>query len=109
VVALGWPIARFLRPVAADAVWQGSLPASFVVGLGVLMVKPWKARKVMEWPMALFGVQGLTLFAAGVVAAVVYSRVHPDSIGFAMALMVTFVGCWVVVAKVFSRALAPPG
>lgn len=108
VVVLGWPIARVVRPAAMDAVWMGGPPAAFVVGLGILVAKPWKPRKVVDWPMAMFGVQGATLFTAGVVAAVIFSQTRPDPIGFAAALMATFVGSWVVVAKVFSRALIGP-
>ncbi len=92
VAVLGWAVARFVRPVAMDAVWLGGPPAAFVVGLGVLVAKPWKPRRVMDWPMAMFGIQGATLFAAGVVAAVIYSQTRPDAIGFSLALMVTFMG-----------------
>ena len=108
VVALGWLIARILRPAAMDAVWLGGPPAAVVVCLGILIVKPWKPRKVVEWPMVMFGVQGATLFGAGVVAAVIFSQTRPEPIGFAAALMATFVGSWVVVAKVLTRALAVP-
>ena len=108
VASLGWLAARFLRPASMDAVLLGGPPTAVVVCLGILMVNPWKPRKVVEWPMVMFGVQGATLFGAGVVAAVIFSQTRPEPIGFGAALMATFVGSWVVVAKVLRRALAVP-
>ena len=106
VVAVGWPIARFLRPAAADAVWMGGPPAAAVVAIAVLAVQPWKARPVVRWPMALFGVQGASTFAVGLVGWVVFREFGPEPIGFAAAMVAGFVGSWVVVAKGVAAALS---
>jgi hypothetical protein len=109
VVAVGWPIAQILHPVSADAVWLGGPPAAGVVALGVLALQPWKPRAVVRWPMALFGVQGATTMAVGLVGWVVFREFRPAALAFAGSLMAGFVGSWVVVAKGLSRAVGARG
>ena len=99
VVVLGWPVAHFLRPLASDAVWMGGLIGPAAVALGFLGLQPWKARARSRWPMALFGIQGVTVVVVGVAAWVVFSGAKPDPMGFAAALVAGFIGSWVVVAK----------
>ncbi len=109
VVAVGWPIAQMLRQSAVSGVWLGGPMAAAIVGLGVMATRPWRARVVAQWPMALFGVQGATLVGVGLAGAGVYTTQHPDPMGFAASMVAGFVGGWVVVARIVSRALAPPG
>jgi hypothetical protein len=91
------------------ALW-GGVAAGIGTILGLLVVRPWKARPLGQWPFALLAGQGATFLGVLFSAAAVYFSARPGQAVFAVVCAGGFLGALLAQAAVYSprlRASAP--
>lgn len=100
---------RLRAGAGADAAYWGAAAAFAGTALGVLAVRPWRARSVGEWPFALLAGQGVSFLAVLFVAAALYSSTRPDAVVFAVVAGGGFLGAILAQAAVYGPLLRETG